>query len=102
VFREDLYYRLNVFPINSPAARSVPATFPVLSGSIVDELSPVLGKRIEAISPDSLAELQQYSWPGNIRELRNLNRTSAHSDDWADLTIPVPLRHTQVTGSFTP
>ena len=71
-FREDLYYRLNVFPINVPPLRERPEDIPTLTWTFVDELSRVLGKRIESISKEHLTALQRYPWPGNIRELRNV------------------------------
>ena len=70
-FREDLYYRLNVFPIRVPPLRERPEDIPTLVWAFVDELSKTLGKRIESISSADMSTLQQYSWPGNIRELRN-------------------------------
>jgi len=72
LFREDLFYRLNVFPINIPPLRERPGDIPALAWRFVDELAPVFGKRIEAISARSLLALQRYSWPGNVRELRNV------------------------------
>jgi PAS domain S-box-containing protein len=71
-FREDLYYRLNVFPIAVPPLRERPEDIPALVWTFVEEFSKSFGKRIESISRDSLAALQRYSWPGNVRELRNM------------------------------
>ena len=71
-FREDLFYRLNVFPITVPPLRERTDDIPALIWTFIDELSGTLGKRIDAISSRSLAELQRYPWPGNVRELRNL------------------------------
>jgi transcriptional regulator with GAF, ATPase, and Fis domain len=71
-FREDLYYRLNVFPITVPPLRERAEDIPGLVWTFVHELSRTLGKRIAGISARSLAELQQYPWPGNVRELRNV------------------------------
>jgi transcriptional regulator with GAF, ATPase, and Fis domain len=71
-FREDLFYRLNVFPIAVPPLRERRDDIPALIWAFIDELSGTFGKRIDAISSRSVAELQQYSWPGNVRELRNL------------------------------
>jgi PAS domain S-box-containing protein len=70
-FREDLYYRLNVFPIHVPPLRERLEDIPPLVWRFVDEFSKTFGKRIESLDRDSLAALQRYSWPGNIRELRN-------------------------------
>jgi transcriptional regulator with GAF, ATPase, and Fis domain len=71
-FREDLFYRLNVFPITVPPLRERTDDIPALIWTFIDELSRTFGKRIDAISSPSLAELQRYPWPGNVRELRNL------------------------------
>jgi transcriptional regulator with GAF, ATPase, and Fis domain len=71
-FREDLFYRLNVFPITIAPLRERRADIPELAWTFVEELARRYGKNIESIEPESLRELQQYSWPGNIRELRNV------------------------------
>jgi PAS domain S-box-containing protein len=71
-FRDDLFYRLNVFPIEVPPLRERVEDIPLLVWRFVEEFSQTFGKRIEAISKDSMTALQQYSWPGNIRELRNV------------------------------
>jgi transcriptional regulator with GAF, ATPase, and Fis domain len=70
-FREDLFYRLNVFPIVVPALRERVEDIPGLVWAFIDEFSRLFGKSIESVSKDSLRELQGYSWPGNVRELRN-------------------------------
>src|SRR5262249_34255349 len=72
LFREDLYYRLNVFPVHVPPLRERPDDIPLLVWRFVDEFSKAFGKRIDTISHDNMTELQEYPWPGNIRELRNL------------------------------
>jgi transcriptional regulator with GAF, ATPase, and Fis domain len=71
-FRDDLYYRLNVFPIIVPPLRDRLDDIPHLVWSLIDELSPMLGKPIDTISEDSIRRLRGYSWPGNVRELRNV------------------------------
>jgi len=71
-FREDLFYRLNVFPITIPPLRERADDINALVWTFVDEFSQAFGKHIEAISKESLAALQAYSWPGNVRELRNV------------------------------
>lgn len=71
-FREDLYYRLNVFPIVLPALRDRPEDIPTLAWTFVKEFGEAMGKRIDHIAPDSMAALQAYAWPGNVRELRNV------------------------------
>jgi transcriptional regulator with GAF, ATPase, and Fis domain len=71
-FREDLYYRLNVFPIRVPPLRERPGDIPLLIWRFVDEFSKRFGKPVSSIDKDSLVDLQQHSWPGNVRELRNV------------------------------
>jgi formate hydrogenlyase transcriptional activator len=71
-FREDLYYRLNVFPIRVPPLRERPGDIPLLVWRFVDEFSKRFGKPVASIDKESLVELQHHSWPGNVRELRNV------------------------------
>jgi transcriptional regulator with GAF, ATPase, and Fis domain len=71
-FREDLFYRLDVFPIGLPPLRERPEDIPLLSWTFVKEFSNSMGKPIEKIASDSMNALMAYSWPGNIRELRNV------------------------------
>jgi formate hydrogenlyase transcriptional activator len=71
-FREDLYYRLNVFPIEVPPLRSRREDIPLLAWTFVNEFSNSMSKPIDEISEESMATLLDYQWPGNIRELRNL------------------------------
>jgi len=71
-FREDLYYRLNVFPITVPALRERREDLPQLVWMFVGEFSKALGKNIESISSESMAAIRRYAWPGNVRELRNV------------------------------
>lgn len=71
-FREDLYYRLNVFPINLPPLRSRRQDIPTLAQHFVHQLSTRLNKNARIISPTALERLQHYDWPGNIRELENV------------------------------
>jgi formate hydrogenlyase transcriptional activator len=70
-FREDLYYRLNVFPIHVPPLRERAEDIPLLAWAFVRELERKMGKRIESIPKRTIEMLQRYPWPGNVRELRN-------------------------------
>ena len=70
-FREDLYFRLAVFPIVLPPLRERREDVAPLAEALVEELAAAMGKRIEAISRQSLDALARYDWPGNVRELRN-------------------------------
>jgi transcriptional regulator with GAF, ATPase, and Fis domain len=71
-FRADLYYRLNVFPLQVPPLRERSADIPLLARAFLARFARKLGKHLTAIDPESLAALQRYPWPGNIRELQNL------------------------------
>jgi transcriptional regulator with GAF, ATPase, and Fis domain len=71
-FREDLFYRLNVFPIQVPALRLRKEDIPMLVWAFVQELSVKMGKAIETIPRKAMEQLQNHPWPGNVRELRNV------------------------------
>jgi len=71
-FRGDLYYRLNVFPIEMPALRHRKDDIPLLVQYFIDRYSIKTGKKIRNIEKSTLERLQSYSWPGNIRELQNV------------------------------
>jgi DNA-binding NtrC family response regulator len=70
-FREDLYYRLAVFPIHLPPLRERAEDIPLFLDRFVEQLAPTLGKRGIRFSADAVARLAGYRWPGNIRELQN-------------------------------
>ncbi len=71
-FREDLYYRLRVFPIRLPPLRERPSDIPALVKTFVEEFNRQFGKKIRDIAPETMAVLKKYPWPGNVRELRNM------------------------------
>jgi len=71
-FRMDLYYRLNVFPIHVPALRERADDIPILVDYFAARLAGRMGKRIRQIDKRTLESMQEYSWPGNIRELQNV------------------------------
>ena len=71
-FREDLFYRLNVLPMNIPALRERKEDIPFLAEHFVKKLSKEVGGRIESISEAAIQKLMQYHWPGNVRELENV------------------------------
>jgi formate hydrogenlyase transcriptional activator len=86
-FREDLYYRLNVFPITVPPLRDRREDIPVLIEHFVKRFSQKVGRRISAIPPASLRILQNYSWPGNVRELANVIERAVINTDGTVLRI---------------
>jgi formate hydrogenlyase transcriptional activator len=71
-FRSDLFYRLNVFPIEMPPLRERREDIPVLVEYFVDHCARKAGKNIQGITKESLDSLRSYPWPGNIRELQNV------------------------------
>jgi transcriptional regulator with GAF, ATPase, and Fis domain len=89
-FREDLYYRLNVFPITIPPLRDRREDIPLLTWAFVKEFATTLGKQVEAIPQSDMDILMRYSWPGNIRELRNIIERAMILATDRKLTIAVP------------
>ena len=89
-FREDLFYRLNVFPINVPPLRERVEDIPLLVWRFVDEFAKAFGRRLDSIPRENMTALEQYSWPGNIRELRNIVERAVIAAKGPRLTITVP------------
>jgi DNA-binding NtrC family response regulator len=80
-FREDLYFRLSVFPITVPPLRERPEDIPILARHFLQEECRELGKKTLTLSPAALEALQDYRWPGNVRELQNcLERAAILAD----------------------
>jgi transcriptional regulator with GAF, ATPase, and Fis domain len=71
-FRSDLFYRLSIFPITMPPLRERREDISLLVTHLVNQVSTKLGKKIETIPQSAIRMLQEYDWPGNIRELRNV------------------------------
>lgn len=71
-FREDLFFRLNVIPIRIPALRERAEDIPLLVDHFLDIFAADYGQQKKVVSPEALKALQRYSWPGNIRELKNV------------------------------
>jgi PAS domain S-box-containing protein len=71
-FRADLFYRLNIFPIQVPPLRERREDIPLLARSFVAKFSGRLGKRIDGVSESTMQRLMNYDWPGNVRELENI------------------------------
>jgi DNA-binding NtrC family response regulator len=91
-FREDLFYRLNVFPLTIPPLRDRREDIPHLVRTFVDEFAQAFGKRIDGVGTDSLAALQEYEWPGNVRELRHTIERAVIVATGPTLTIKIPPR----------
>jgi DNA-binding NtrC family response regulator len=86
-FREDLYYRLNVFPIMLPDLRSRREDIPDLAKSFVARFAAEEGKRIRGLSAEAAALLQRYDWPGNVRQLENALFRAVVLSDGDELTV---------------
>ena len=89
-FREDLFYRLNVFPINIPPLREREEDIPLLVNSFVKEFGERMGKNIENIPKKTMEALMSYKWPGNIRELRNVIERAIILAKGSSLHIELP------------
>ena len=89
-FRDDLYYRLNVFPIQVPPLRERPEDIPALVRYFVQRLARPMNRSVEVIPSDTLAALCRYRWPGNVRELANLIERSMILSPGRTLQVPLP------------
>jgi formate hydrogenlyase transcriptional activator len=86
-FREDLFYRLNVFPIALPPLRERAGDLPLLVQFLVAKFAAQVGVPIEAVEPATLQRLTSYSWPGNVRELENVLERAVILANGPTLTI---------------
>jgi formate hydrogenlyase transcriptional activator len=98
-FRQDLFYRLNVFPIVTPPLRERPEDIPSLVWTFVREFQKRMGKQVEIISKKSMEELQSYSWPGNVRELRNVIEHAMILSKDKTLVVHVPKLRSSEAGA---
>src|SRR5713101_783925 len=99
-FRSDLYYRLNVFPIQIPALRERAEDLPLLVRYFVQRFSRQLNKDVEYIPADAMDALTHYSWPGNVRELENLIERAVLLSPGKELRIPfAELKSTALAAS---
>ena len=89
-FREDLFYRLNVFPVVVPPLRERLEDVLPLVWNFIDEFSSEYGKVITSISSESQRELQRYAWPGNVRQLRNVVERAVIVAAGPQLVIELP------------
>ncbi len=89
-FRQDLFYRLNVFPITVPPLRDRREDIPLLVRVFADQFAKAMGKSITCISQSDLEALQRYAWPGNVRELRNVIERAVILARGPNLHVEVP------------
>jgi formate hydrogenlyase transcriptional activator len=99
-FRNDLYYRLNVFPILLPPLRERREDIPALVRHFVECFGRRMGRQIERIPPETMSALSSYQWPGNIRELQNLIQRAVILSN--DGVLPDPLPTKVVERVFSP
>ena len=88
-FRNDLYYRLNVFPLTVPALRDRREDIPLLVRYFAQKLARKMNKKIDSIPAESMTILSRYHWPGNIRELENLMERAVILSQGAELYVPL-------------
>jgi len=89
-FREDLFYRLNVFPITIPPHRDRVEDIPALAWTFVSEIAKSHGRTIDSIASESMRKMQHYPWPGNVRELRNVIERSVIVATGTRLVVQMP------------
>jgi len=99
-FREDLYFRLNVFPIQIPPLREREGDIPLLVRHYVCKYAQRMNKQIETIPEPAMAQLCHYSWPGNVRELQNFIERAVILT--SGKVLRVQISDVQVSGSATP
>jgi formate hydrogenlyase transcriptional activator len=95
-FREDLFYRLNVFPIHVPPLRERPEDIPLLVMAFLREFEKKMGKKIRGVPSRIMDELRCYPWPGNIRELRNVIERAVIVTAGEKLNLQLPKSLTAV------
>ena len=103
-FREDLYYRINVFVIDLPPLRDRPEDIPALTHHFIEKYAHAMGKPVKKVSPEVEEMLVSYAWPGNVRELENaveramvVGRAASLQPD--DLPLPLARREAEPEGS---
>jgi PAS domain S-box-containing protein len=98
-FRDDLYYRLNVFPIRVPPLRERREDIPMLAWHFLRELGGRMGRDIEAVRATTMKDFQSYSWPGNVRELRNVIERNLIIHPGKVFEAELPVRTAAATAS---
>ena len=104
-FREDLYYRLNVVPIEIPPLRERKEDIPYLANFFLEKFAPENGGRVTGITDAAIEKMMQYSWPGNVREIENVIErsivmTTKEKLDADDIRLEMNLRPRQQTGEM--
>ena len=91
-FREDLYYRISVIPIEVAPLRHRKEDIPLLANHFLKRFAPAVGREINRIEPNSLARLCEYDWPGNVRQLENAMERAVTLEAGNELHVEVPER----------
>jgi len=102
-FREDLFYRLNVIPVNLPPLRNRRNDIPLLSRHFIDRFSDLQNKKITGFSSEAMRRLLDYSWPGNVRELENTIEHAVVLAKGSRIEVsdlPPPIRNFDVSGEL--
>jgi len=89
-FREDLYYRISVIPINVPPLRERGEDIVLLANHFLKKYAPAMGKSIHRVTPESIELLQGYDWPGNVRVLENTIERSVAMESTEELHVQLP------------
>src|SRR5881296_2277569 len=88
-FREDLYYRLSVIPIQLPSLRERKEDIPLLARHFLERFRRTMEKPIDAISPEAMSKLEAYEWPGNVRELENTMERAVALESTSEISLRV-------------
>ena len=95
-FRSDLYYRLNVYPIQLPPLRERKEDIELLAVAFLSEVSPRFGRGFDAIPENIIQSLKAYDWPGNVRELQNVIERAAVVSGCLPRTVDTDKKATQI------
>src|SRR5690349_24432806 len=88
-FREDLFYRLSVIPLQLPALRERREDIPLLAPHFLERFRKTMEKPIEGISPEAMRKLESYDWPGNVRELENTMERAVALESGTEISVRV-------------
>jgi two-component system response regulator PilR (NtrC family) len=88
-FREDLYYRLSVIPVQLPSLRERKEDIPLLARHFLERFRRTMEKPIEGISPEAIRKLESYDWPGNVRELENTMERAVALESTSEISLRV-------------
>ncbi len=104
-FRTDLFYRLNIFNVNTPCLRSIPEDIPEIAFFLINQLSQKENMPAKTISSTAMAALQRYPWPGNVRELRNVIERALIITESPEIHVqhlPTRIREASLKSVVTP